>query len=112
MMYKKDGLLLDNPSNSADFRYCTSTPSPAHTITSNSSYNIISESSGHSIQLSPSYPISITIPEQFNFTDAQLVGEPQDRINILSQQINIPSNNSRNIIQAAFLNTENNNHMQ
>lgn len=120
MMYKIDGFLLENPPNTADFRCYSSTPSPAHTIASPSSY-IISQSPGYTISPSPSCiisqspghtippsPVSITIPEDYNFTEAQLnMVEDQNRINILSQEILTPPNNSRNIITTAFLNTEN-----
>ncbi|GBP43084.1 hypothetical protein EVAR_96346_1 [Eumeta japonica] len=110
-MYKIDGFLLENPPHTANIRYHSLTPSPGHTIPPSPSY-VIAQSPGHTI---PPSPVTISIPEDHEFTEAELnmiESEPQNRINILSQEIIVPPNNPKNIIKTAFLNAKNNNAMQ
>lgn len=129
LMYKIDGLLLENPPPSADFKRHNWTPSSAHTISSSPSYIIpqspghfIPQSPGHAIPQSPSYiipqspghsisqsPVTIIVPEDYDNIEDSLMtqtylieSEPQNKINIISQETIKPHNTNKNLIKTAF----------
>lgn len=124
LMYKIDGFLLQNPPPSVDCRRHSWTPSPAHTMSSSSS-NIIPQLPDYAFRPSPSYiipqspgprsPVTISIPEDYNYLEDQLCfteSRPTKQIKILSQDILKPPSTKNNLVKTAFLKAQNNNETQ